>query len=166
MKTRILALMLVVLAAGCGQNATPEVTPQASQSATQKAQICAHFYSPLPGDLHVEFPFHLRSDRIFTNKKDKLRRRVVLEMLGGASSEAFESASQSLVAAGYKAKGTPKGSAEKKLSQRFTKKGQPAVALVASADVGKKPANPDSTGLVYFEWTPRGAKAAITPTTQ
>lgn len=160
MKIRLTALLAIGLAAGCGQTSAPDTASQAAQPQAPVAESCVQtaFYSPIPGDLQVQFPFHLRSDRIFTNKKGTLRRRVVLETLGGTASEAFDSASQSLVAAGYKAKGKLKGAPEKKQAQYFVRKGQPTIALVSNVDVGKKPANPQSTGLVYFEWTVPGAK--------
>lgn len=163
MKTRLTALFVVCLAAGCGQTSAPEAVSQETQPQVQTEQPCTQtsFYSPLPGDLQVQFPFHLRSDRIFTNKKGALRRRVTLETLNGTAAEAFEGASQSLVAAGYKAKGKLKGSPEKKQAQSFVRKGQPTIALVSNVDVGSKPANPDATGLVYFEWTVRSAKANV-----
>ncbi|MGN7726625.1 hypothetical protein ACTJIL_12535 [Luteimonas sp. 22616] len=162
MKTRLTALLAVCLVAGCGQNAAPEAVSQDAQPQVQAEQPCTQtsFYSPLPSELQVQFPFHLRSDRIFTNKKGTVRRRVTLETLNGTAQEAFESASQSLVAAGYKAKGKLKGSPDKKQAQSFARKGQPSIALVSSVDVGSKPANPDAIGLVYFEWTPQGAKAS------
>jgi len=165
MKTRLTALLAIGLAAGCGQISAPDAASQAAQPQEPVAEACAQagFYSPLPGDLQVQFPFHLRSDRIFTNKKGTLRRRVVLETLEGTAPKAFDSASQSLVAAGYKAKGKLKGAPEKKQAQSFVRKGQPTIALVSNVDVGKKPANPQSTGVVYFEWTVPGAEAASAP---
>ena len=170
MNARFVTLIAIGLAAGCGQTAAPDSVPQAVQEQAQAsvAESCAQtgFYSPIPGDLQVQFPFHLRSDRIFTNKKGTLRRRVVLETLRGTAPEAFDSASQSLVAAGYKAKGKLKGVPEKKQAQSFVRKGQPAIALVSNVDVGRKPANPQSTGLVYFEWTVPVAETANAPAAQ
>ncbi|KIQ97625.1 hypothetical protein TI01_0900 [Lysobacter sp. A03] len=109
----------------------------------------------------MQFPFHLRSDRIFTTKKGNVRRRVTLETLNDNAPEAFVSASQSLVAAGYKVKGKAKGEVEKKYAQTFVRKGQPSITLVSNMDVGSKPANPAATGLVYFEWGLPGAKASV-----
>jgi hypothetical protein len=162
MKTKFLVLLAVGLAAACSQK-SHDVVPHAS-APSQSSEACTHgmTYSPLPGDIEVAFPFHLRSDRIFTNKKDKLRRRVTLELLEGSAGAAFDSASQSLVAAGYKVKGEPKGKATARQSQGFTKKGQPSIVLISNVDVGAKPANPAAIGLVAFEWTPPGApKVAV-----
>lgn len=168
MKTRLTALFVACLAAGCGQTTAPEAVSQETQPQVQAEQPCtqASFYSPLPGDLQVQFPFHLRSDRIFTTKKGNVRRRVTLETLSGTAPEAFNSASQSLIAAGYKAKGKLKGAPEKKQAQYFARKGQPTIALVSNVDVGKKPANPQSTGLVYFEWTVPAVEPAKAPGVQ
>ena len=165
MKTRLTALLAIGLAAGCGQTSAPEATSQAVQPQAPVAESCtpAGFYSPLPGDMQMQFPFQLRSDRIFTNKKGAVRRRVTLETLDGTAPEAFDSASQALTAAGYKAKGKLKGAPEKKQAQYFVRKGQPSIALVSNADVGKNPANPQSTGLVYFEWTVPAVKTANAP---
>lgn len=168
MKTRLTALLAIGLVAGCGQTSAPDAASQAAQPQAPVAESCtqAGFYSPLPGDVQLQFPFQLRSDRIFTNKKGTVRRRVTLETLSGTAPEAFGSASQSLIAAGYKAKGKLKGAAENKQSQTFVRKGQPSIALVSNVDVGSKPANPDATGLVYFEWTLRAAKAEVPVTAQ
>lgn len=165
MKTRLTALLAIGLAAGCGQTTAPDAASQAAQLQAPVAEACAQtgFYSPFPGDLQVQFPFHVRSDRIFTNSKGALRRRVVLETLGGTAPEAFDSASQSLVAGGYRAKGKLKGTPEKRQAQSFVLKGQPTIALVSNVDVGKKPANPQSTGLVSFEWTVPSTRTASAP---
>ena len=168
MKIRFIAILAIGLAAGCGQTAAPDTASQAVQPQAPVAESCAKtgFYSPIPGDLQVQFPFHLRSDRIFANKKGTLRRRVTLETLSGTAPEAFVSASQSLVAAGYMAKGKLKGAAENKQSQAFVQKGKPSIVLGSNVDMGKKPANPQSTGVVYFEWTLPGAKVASAPAAQ
>ncbi len=162
MKTRLTALFVVCLATGCGQTTAPEAVSQETQPQVQAEQPCTQtsFYSPLPGNLQVQFPFHLRSDRIFTTKRGNVRRRVTLETLNGTAPEAFDSASQSLIGAGYKVKGKAKGEAEKKYAQTFVRKGQPSIALVSNVDVGSKPANPDATGLVYFEWGLQDAKTS------
>jgi hypothetical protein len=157
MKIRLLMLLAVGLAAACSQK-PQDAAPQAS-APSQSSEACTQSaaYSPLPGGIEVTFPFHLRSDRFFTNKKDKLRRRVTLELLEGDAGTAFDSASQSLVAAGYKAKGEPKGEPTTRRLQAFTKKGQPSILLASNFGVGDKPANPAAVGLVSFEWTPPGA---------
>lgn len=168
MKTRLTVLLAIGLAAGCGQTSAPEAASQVAQPPAPIAEPCPQvgFYSPLPGDLRMQFPFQLRSDRIFTNKKGVERRRVTLETLSGTAPEAFDSAGQSLVAAGYRKKGKLKGAPEKKQAQYFVRKGHPTIALVSNVDVGKKPANPQSTGLVYFEWTMPAADAADMPVAQ
>lgn len=168
MKIRLTVLLAIALAAGCGQTGTPDAVSQTAEPQAPVAEPCTQvgFYSPLPGDLQMQFPFQLRSDRIFTNKKGAVRRRVTLETLSGTAPEAFDSASQSLIAAGYKSKGKLKGAPDKKQAQYFVRKGYPTIALVSNVDVGKKPANPQSTGLVYFEWTMPAADTADMPVAQ
>lgn len=161
MKTKVLMLLAAGMLVACTQQPQPvspfEVADQAQPVETQ-ACPAEGFYSPLPVDIRLAFPFHLRSDRIFTNKKGKLRRRVTMELLEGQAGAAFESASQSLVAGGYKPKGVAKGDLTARSSQTFTQKGKPSIVLVSNVNVGAKPANPDALGLVSLEWTPPRAK--------
>lgn len=160
MKSKLLLVLVAGLAAACTQQPPSASRQAAVPPQPTGAQTCtqAGFYSPLPVDVQLAFPFQLRGDRIFTNKKGKVRRRVTIELLEGSAGDAFASASQSLVAAGYKAKGQPKGEPTTRQSQAFTMKGKPSIALVSNADVGTKPANPDAVGLVSFEWTVPGKK--------
>lgn len=160
MKARFTFALIAGLAAACTQQA-PETAPQmAAPSPQAETQACkqAGFYSPLPADVQLSFPFQLRSDRIFTNKKGKVRRRVTIEFLEGSAGDAFVSASQSLEAVGYKAKGKLKGESTTRQSQAFVMKGKPSITLVSNVNVGKKPANPEAVGLVSFEWTVPGKK--------
>lgn len=163
MKIRLFALPVAAcLAAACTQQTPDTALQAASEPQASEAQACAKtgFYSPLPADIELAFPFHLRSDRIFT-KKGKLRRRVLIELLEGNAGDAFASASQSLAAAGYQPKGKPKGEPTGRQSQAFTKKGHPSIVLVSNVNVGTKPANPGAVGLMAFDWTPPGAKKAV-----
>ena len=111
----------------------------------------------MPDGIRLDFPFHFRGDRIFKNKKGKVRRRVTVEVLEGDVKSAFDRASRALVEAGYKPKGSRKGDPATKQSQAFTKKGKSAISLASNVKVGKKPANPNALGLVSFEWTPTAA---------
>jgi len=158
MKSRVLILLVAGLLAACSDNtpvdqgaASPASGP-ADTSLVQADCVGEGFYSPLPAGVTVSFPFHFRIDRISPNSKGKMNRRVVLEIVEGDTAAAFESAKQSLLDAGYRLNGEPKGDPAKKQLQKFKKEGSPAITLKSDTNVGKKPSNPAAIGVVYFDW--------------
>lgn len=157
-KIKFLVVLVTGLVMACSQH-----QPSPNSQAALQEQACAQggFYSPLPVNIQLASPFHLRSDRIATNKQGKVRRRVTLEMLQGTGGEAFADASRSLLAAGYEVKGQLKGEPTARQSQGFIKKGHPSIVLISNVDVGAKPANPDAKGLLAVEWTPPGVKPTV-----
>lgn len=166
---RLMSVLVLCVLAACTNKESVEAAPalpSASESIEGVVQAdCRgnNFYSPLPEGVVINFPFHFRIDRIAPNKNGQLNRRVVLEIVDGDLAGSFDSAKQSLLEAGYQPSGKLKGSAAKKQSQKFKKKGAPTITLSSNVRVGKKPSNPSAVGVVYFDWLIDGEGVVVDP---
>jgi hypothetical protein len=158
-----LSLSAAMTLAACGAEqpaATSDSDPMPaddSQSAAMAAASKGFHYSPWPGMVIVETPFHVRSDRIYTTKNGADRRRTTLELLEGEAAKVIGSIGDTLVSGGFSAMNIPdKGDGIQRLAYR--RNGYGRINLSAKSDVGDKPANPRATGLITFDWPLSGSE--------
>lgn len=156
MKRLTLTAAVVLILAGCNQPATTaEATqaPAAPQASAAPAAACepqATGYQWLPEGLVLDIPYHLRADRIYINKNNVQRRRVVLEFLDGDAESTLASVDKSMTTAGFTArprKDQPNGN----IVVPYMKKGFGGITVIASATAGDKPSNPAAKGTITFD---------------
>lgn len=158
-----LSLSAAMTLAACGVEqpaATSDSDPMPaddSQSAAMAAASKGFHYSPWPGMVIVESPFHVRSDRIYTTKNGADRRRTTLELLEGEAANVIGSIGDTLVSEGFSAMNIPdKGDGIQRLAYR--RNGYGRINLSAKSDAGDKPANPRATGVITFDWPLSGSE--------
>lgn len=174
MKLRIFLVSAIVFSAACSGPKQP-VAQDASavaQDASAKAELsqsCPEtppFYSPLPDtSLKFNFPFHLKSDRIYAAGNGEARRGIVLEFLDGDSEQTWSSLDASLIAAGYAPAAEIKVDQAGKKQRPYSKNGAPGLSIAVSSDPSTNPANPDAKGVIWISWrlTPPAANGATSP---
>lgn len=154
-------IVAIILATGCSSQqpaARPEATastPDTKEPITprQDGQPCANAdgYQLLPEQLVVPVAHHLRADRIYTNGKDQLRRRVVLEFLEGDVASALASVDSAMVAAGFNARPRreqPNGNTV----IPYVRNGFGNITVVANPSIGDNPSHPAAKGILAFDF--------------
>lgn len=150
MTRSILALFLAGSLVACDAQAPAATSPapvaQAPAAATAKAcpPASAFSYTPLPADIGLAVPVHLRQDRINAAPDGSLRRVVVFEYLEGDQRSTMDSLATSLASAGYAA-GAERTRSDGRIEAKFRKGKQQIVVSVASV-VGNKPSHPSARG--------------------
>lgn len=150
MKSRLAVPLVVVALVACSGN---ESLPKVAGTAPEPATSCASGFwdSPLPEGISIDIAFHPKSDRIYA-KEGAVRRRVEVEFLEGDASQAFASAKNSMIAAGYRIEGTEHDYGRGKVSQAFMKDRMPRVWVTIYPSAGKEPFNPEAKGVLAFGW--------------
>lgn len=157
-RNALIAATLIVFA-GCSQSAPPATVEApgtitaASTADARAAQPCSEptGYQPLPAKLALEVRYHLRADRIYTNKNDQGRRRVVLEFLDGDIDSTLASVEDAMTAAGFVArprKDQPNGN----IVIPYVRKDYGNITVVANPSAGDNPSNPAAKGTVAFDF--------------
>jgi hypothetical protein len=170
---RHILVMAAVLSAliGCNKsqpvndtntNATPETVASAE---APLAQPCAEQtgYQVLPAGVSLGLPYHLRADRLYTNKHDQARRRVVLELLEGNVDSTLKMVEESMIAAGFVARprrDQPNGN----IIIPYAKSGYGSITVVVNPLPGDNPSNPATLGTVTFDYPAGGIAPAATAT--
>lgn len=170
MKHNAALLAGLIILAGCNQASTPPPSPTVAGepvglvAAADAPVACPEDtgYKLLPANLVLSIPYHLRADRIYVNKHDAVRRRVVLEFLEGDAATSLASVNQSMVAAGFAARARreqPNGN----IIVPYARKDYGSITVVASALPGDNPSNPMAKGTITFDFP--GTQAAPVPAT-
>lgn len=170
MKHNAVLLAGLIILAGCNQASAPSPSPDGAGEpvglvAAPDAPIsCPEDtgYQILPANLALSIPYHLRADRIYVNKHDAVRRRVVLEFLEGDAATTLASVDRSMVAAGFTARPRreqPNGN----IIVPYARKDYGSITVVASALPGDNPSNPMAKGTIAFDFP--GTQAAPAPAT-
>ncbi len=152
---RILVLGLAASLAACGDK-EQAAAPAAEASTATAPVIAAGGYRPLPGGVELGLDAHLRSDRIYENKKGATRRKVTYEVLRGSQQDAVAGVERSLTSAGYVAQPRKDGK-DGAFTIAYKKKKSPTLNVNFSSDVGEKPANPEALHLVVVDWQLKAA---------
>jgi hypothetical protein len=158
MKSKLLLAAIVLSLAACTQPAsdiaaTPDA-PAAVADAPAKGDkpVCPEGtgYQVLPKGVKLTIDYHLRSDRIYTHKSGKSRRKVVLEVLSGDATGALAELETSMAKAGFTA--SPRKTGDNgRTTISYTKKGVGVVTVSSSNDVGDKPSNPGAKGTLMID---------------
>lgn len=152
---KILVLSLVAALAACGGK--EQVAVSAAEAPVADAGAAAvEGYRPLPGGVELGLEAHLRSDRIYENKKGATRRKVTYEVLKGSQQDAVASVEQALTAAGYAAQPRNDGK-NGAFTIAYKKKKTPTLNVQFNPSVGDKPANPAAQHLVAVDWQLKAA---------
>ena len=151
---KILALGLLVGLVGCADKDPAVTVAQGGISAIDCT--AAGGYKPLPGGLELGLDGHMRSDRIFKDKKGATRRRVTYEMLKGSRQDAIDTVEAVMENNGYAAE-SRRDSENGDIALPYKKSKSPRLWVKFKEDVGKNPANPEAKYLVLVEWQVKAA---------
>jgi hypothetical protein len=169
---RILVMAAVLSAlAGCNKsqpvsNANTNGTPETVASVEAPlAQPCAEQtgYQLLPAGVSLGLPYHLRADRLYTNKHDQARRRIVLEFLEGNVDSTLKTVEESMITAGFTARprrDQPNGN----IIIPYAKRDYGSITVVVNPLPGDNPSNSAALGTVTFDYPADGKAPAATAT--
>lgn len=161
-RTAIAVFLSLAVLGGCSQTppqgaepsnkaaATAGATPEAKNG--DKCPTAAGFhYSPYPAGLHLQQPYQVRVDRIYTTKDGVERRHSTLELLEGDAGSAKDALVSQLETKGFHVMDAPqKGDGIVRTGLVRPRAGR--INLSSSDRVGDKPANPHAVGLVSLDW--------------
>lgn len=158
---RHILVMAAVLSALVGCNKSQPVNDTNTNAAPEEvasmeapsAQPCAEQtgYQFLPAGVSLGLPFHLRADRLYTNKHDQARRRVVLEFLEGNVDSTLKTVEESMIAAGFTARprrDQPNGN----IIIPYAKRDYGSITVVVNPLAGDNPSNSAALGTVTFDY--------------
>ncbi|QDH71028.1 lipoprotein [Marilutibacter alkalisoli] len=159
-KTSLLLTVALVALTGCNKpapapqnTATVETEVATDISGATAAANCPDTkgYNPFPDGLAPEFAYHLRSDRIYTHKNDRVRRRVTMEVLESDAASALVSLQKNLTDIGYKERQRSDGN-EGRVSVHFSKARAGSTILTADSSPGSNPSNPKANGIISIDF--------------
>ena len=173
MKEILLATAVALALAACSRpqpaaDIAPTATAETAAIAGAAPLPCAEpGYALLPKGITLEFPYHLRADRVYLDKQGNERRRVVLEFLDGDVESTLAAADASLVRSGFAARSRrnqPNGN----IVVPYARKGTPGITVFGSSTVGPNPSNPAAKGTIALDYArmpvaPAAPPAPITP---
>lgn len=167
----VMAAMLSALA-GCNKpqpvnDANTIATPPPTVASVEapSAQPCAEQagYQLLPAGIRIGLPYHFRADRLYANKHDQVRRRVVLEFLEGNVDSTLKTVAESMTAAGFMARprrDQPNGN----IIIPYVRNDYGSITVVVSPLPGDNPSNPAARGTVTFDYPSDAIAPAATAT--
>lgn len=157
MKRLFSITVLTVLLMACAAEKAPVVVSGAQMVSNTEFVGDVGGYLPLPAQMALEGKYHLRSDRIFVNKKGATRRRVIFEMMDADMDASVRRVERMMLAGEYVGTAHVKGKKDT-LTIPFRKANNPTIRVKFNPSVGKKPANPDAKHLVAIEWQVKAAE--------
>lgn len=129
----------------------PAATEAAGANAGNAAAPAGFAYSPLPEGVSVSSPYQVRSDRVYQTKSGAERRRATLELLEGDPVAAIRTIGGQLEAQGFHALPVAdKGDEVTRLAYRKREAGR--INMAAWSDIGERPSNPHSVGVLWVDW--------------
>lgn len=158
MKSAFYSVFCVLILASCkpGEPATTVAT--ATQPAATETPVTTNACPPsvigyrfLPEGLDVPVAYHLRADRFYTAKDDRLRRRVALEFLEGDADSVRVSVEEAMVKAGYESRPS-KILKNNDIHTLYIKKGVPNIAVMVNPEAGETPHHPDAKGMLIYDY--------------
>ncbi len=158
MKLPLFAIASLLFLGACQQELpTDASTARQNQTDSTIEQACPPTFTGyrfLPGTLEVPVSYHMRSDRIDTDKNGQPLRRVDLEFLEGDANTTLDAVEQELLAAGYKVS-PHKVQPNERIIARYTKKGESTVTVTVDPQAGEKPQNPGAKGVLTYKYSPQ-----------
>lgn len=158
MKSAVYSVLCLLILASCKPTEPATAVVRATQAAITETAATTKACPPavigyrfLPEGLDVPVNYHLRADRIYTAKDNRLRRRVVLEFLEGDSDSVRTSVEEALVKAGYESRPS-KTLKNNDIHTPYVKKGAPNIAVMINPEVGGKPYHPDAKGMLIYDY--------------
>ena len=160
MRFLMTATLLVLLASCTGQNQQSETgqaraEPNAPRPVAESPSL-QPWHAVLPGDVTLETPAHLRTDRIYETANGAIRRRLTFELLEATPDMAEAAITSSLEDAGYAA-GEPAQASNDRYTVRYRKRGSPTITATFYPELASRTANPDSKSMVALLWQVRRA---------
>lgn len=105
----------------------------------------------LPEGVVLQFPYHLRGDRILSTEGRKDRRRIGMEYLGSDQEALFGSISKSLEDKGFTMRDRQTRE-NGNIRAKFGKAKFGTVIVVVTPADGEKHQHPDAVGRVMLDW--------------
>ena len=160
----ILLVLCTFALAACSDHQTPADAASAGRASAGTAgpgAATGFAYSPFPDGIGLAQRFQVRSDRVYPIKSGAERRRTTIEVLEGDPVGALREIGRQFQEHGF----APVAVADRKdgvTRLAFRKRDAGRVNMAATSELGERPSNPRSVGVVWVDWQVSPAPAAPT----